>query len=140
MSNRIPPKSKNDQALAVLLGQQRGAGRLIASILVSKLRQVPWSAGTAAETLPMNSDIHAIGEQLCRELAPLGLFELELRPGPDGTPRVIEVNPRIWSRVRLPTVAEVNLLEKAFYLAAGGDAPMATLSPPMAPIGWAWAG
>jgi predicted ATP-grasp superfamily ATP-dependent carboligase len=89
------------------------------ALLARKLRQRPWGAGTAVETMPMDEVLRAIGQDFVSKARLTGLFELELRPSRDGTPMVIEMNPRIWTQVRLAAHAGLNVLHAAYKAALG---------------------
>jgi predicted ATP-grasp superfamily ATP-dependent carboligase len=112
--------SQGDSIQWSLAGVCDQPGRLAVAVLAQKLRQVPWGAATAVETLPMDGRVLAVAERLCGAIGLTGIFEMELRPGPDGHPCVIEVNPRIWSQVRLPRAAGLDLLAHAYRVAVEG--------------------
>lgn len=109
-------------------------GKLEVGVLARKLRQVPWGAGTSMETMPMDPRVWSVAERFCRAMRFEGIFEMELRPGSDGDPRVIEVNPRIWSQVVLPARAGVNLLHQAYLAALGRELPPSRPYRPF--VGW----
>ncbi len=98
-------------------------GQIRQAMLSRKLRQVRWGAGTAMETMPMDDQILGLGRDFCRKLGLSGIFELELRPGLDQQPVIIEMNARIWTQVRLPAAAGINLVLSAYHCAIGSPVP-----------------
>ncbi len=118
-------------SLAAVAGE---GGRLIGSVLARKIRQAPWGAGTAVETLPPDARMTALAKQLCGAMGLMGLFEMEFRPDASGAPRVIEVNPRIYTQVLLPAAAGINLLHLGYLQAAG--LPMPPIGDYRRGMGW----
>jgi predicted ATP-grasp superfamily ATP-dependent carboligase len=112
--------SKGDTVQWSFAGVCHPAGVIHSAVLALKMRQSPWGVATAVETVPMDSHILEIAEQICRELRYTGIFEIELRADAAGRPRVIEINPRIWNQAELPTAAGLDLVHTA-YLAASED-------------------
>jgi predicted ATP-grasp superfamily ATP-dependent carboligase len=110
------------------------AGNIRQAVLSRKLRQIPWGAGTAMETIPMDEVVLEIGRAACHKLGLRGLFEMELRPAPTGAPQVIEINARIWTQVALPAAAGVNLLHAAYRAATGW--PLASCADYRPGVGW----
>jgi predicted ATP-grasp superfamily ATP-dependent carboligase len=94
-------------------------GEITHAVMAHKLRQVRWGAGTAVETRPMDARVESLARRVCQRLGLLGLFEMELCASADGDPLVLEINPRIWSQVRLATAAGADLLYWAYRLALG---------------------
>lgn len=92
-------------------------GHLSRALLARKLRQVPFGVSTATETVQMDARILNIASNLCAASAMWGLFEIELRQDSQGNPVVIDVNPRIWRQIALPTAAGMDLLYSAYRAA-----------------------
>jgi predicted ATP-grasp superfamily ATP-dependent carboligase len=99
-------------------------GTVPATVLAEKLRQVRWGAGTAVETMPMDERIRDIALAAVRAAGRLPIFEVELRADASGQPRLIEINPRIWTQARLPQAAGLDLLDYARRIAGGYTGPV----------------
>jgi len=94
-------------------------GKILGGLLARKLRQVRWGAGTAVETVPMDQSAWNLASRLCAALKLRGLFEVELLKVPGREPVVLEVNTRIWTQIRLPKAAGMDLALHAINVAGG---------------------
>lgn len=81
-------------------------GRVLASICHRRLREFPVSGGPSSCCVCREDpQLRAWAEAVAAETGYTGLAMLEFKEGPDGHPRFLEVNPRVWGTFPLTRVS-----------------------------------
>ncbi|MBE3591010.1 MAG: ATP-grasp domain-containing protein [Firmicutes bacterium] len=96
--------------------------RPVASFVQRELRHYPLTGGpsTVQESVH-RPDLAALAERLLAAAGWVGPAEVEFREGPDGTPWLMEVNPRFWASLALALHAGVDFPRYAVELALGRE-------------------
>ncbi len=115
---RIPPGRKFDVGL--LYGRD---GTVRAVFCQEELRWFPGEQGTSTlQRSVLRQDVVDLSLRLLQPLGWRGLVEVEWVLAPDGTPRLLEINPRAWASLGLAVAAGVDFPRLWAELALGCDA------------------
>lgn len=125
MQEFIPGPVEN---LLICGGYIGRSGALLGAYTARKILQIPEDAGLGSivETLD-RPDLVEATQKVLGAVGYSGLFEAEYKTDEQGTPRLIEINPRHWDQHELGTACGVNLSELA-YLDVTGNTPQAVVS------------
>jgi carbamoyl-phosphate synthase large subunit len=116
------PGSDREEHNVVALGD--GGGGLLGAVAMRKLAVTDKGKGWAGITI-RHPDLIAIATRFAQTTGWRGPFELEVVLAPDGTPYVIEINPRFPAWVYLAAAAGVNLPQRAVEVAMGAEPSIA---------------
>jgi carbamoyl-phosphate synthase large subunit len=110
--------SEREERNVVALGD--GQGGLLGAVVMRKLAVTDKGKGWAGITI-RHPELIALAERFAHATQWRGPFELEVVLAPDGTPYVIEINPRFPAWVYLAAAAGVNLPQRAVAVAMGAE-------------------
>lgn len=108
-------------ALVGVMHEGRLAGRV--AQVSPRLWPTPSGASARAVTVPLDLDLAARSEALLRELGWTGLVELQFLLGPDGVPRLIDLNGRFYGSLALGERARPGLVDASLRAAVGLPVP-----------------
>lgn len=100
-------------------------GRPVASLVALRLRQLPanYGTGTFVETVE-NEAVEAQAERLLAGVGYSGMVEMEFKRDPrDGSFKLLDVNPRLWTWVSIGNVTGVDFPLTMWRLAQGENVP-----------------
>lgn len=85
-------------------------GKCVAGYTHTRIRETPPSGGASscAEST-QNDDLEALAEALLSELNWRGVAMVEYKEAADGTPTLVEVNPKFWGSLELAVASGLNL-------------------------------
>ncbi len=110
--------AEREERNVVALGD--GQGELLGAVVMRKLAVTDKGKGWAGITI-RHPELIAMAARFVRATHWRGPFELEVVLSTDGTPYVIEINPRFPAWVYLAAAAGVNLPQRAVELALGTE-------------------
>lgn len=96
-------------------------GRPVATFQHERVRSGTYPGGASVYRRAVaDADVDRLGRRLLDELDWHGPAMVEFRRDTDGTPVLMEINPRFWGSLTLPVVAGVNFPVLYYQLATGG--------------------
>jgi len=112
--------------------------RVRACVQQRALRTWPPDIGLSARAVcePVDPDLAAGVQRLVEDVGWYGLAELQFLVGADGTPRLIDLNPRFYGSLALATAAGVNLPAIWAALATGRPVPAGERAQPGTRYQW----
>jgi len=110
--------SEREERNVAALGDGRGG--LLGAVVMRKLAVTDKGKGWAGITI-RHPELIAIAARFAHATQWRGPFELEVVLAPDGSPYVIEINPRFPAWVYLAAAAGVNLPQRAVAFATGAE-------------------
>jgi D-aspartate ligase len=128
----VPGPESRVESYHVFVDEQ---GRVAGEFTGRKLRTHPRSCGfSTAITITDDADLRALGRRIALDLELRGVAKLDFKRGPDGVPKLLEVNPRFNLWHHPGALAGVNLPALVFDRLLGRPAT----APPTVRAGVTW--